>query len=193
MASGLGRRFGGNKLLAEFGGKPMLHWVLDATAGMFQRRVVVTRHAGVEALCRERQVPVVLHDLPCRSDTVRLGLEAVGEERSGCMFCPGDQPLLSRETVQAMALRAAQEPEYIWQLTWGDAAGTPVIFPRWAFPRLLELPRGRGGRVLLQENPGQVRLVPARGACELWDVDTFDDLKRLEKRFYHEFAKRSGS
>ena len=45
MASGLGRRFGGNKLLAELGGKPLLQWVLDATQGMFGcRRVVVTRH-----------------------------------------------------------------------------------------------------------------------------------------------------
>ena len=177
MASGQGKRFGGNKLMAELGGKPLIAWVLDATEGIFQRRVVVTRHAEVADLCRQRQIPAVLHDLPYRSDTVRLGLEALGDGLSGCMFCPGDQPLLSRESVQAIALSAAQGPEFIWRLAYGDAAGTPVLFPRWAFPLLRALPQGKGGSVILQKNPGQVRLVPARGEYELWDVDSPDDLK----------------
>ena len=177
MASGLGRRFGGNKLMAELGGKPLICWVLEATEGIFSHRVVVTRHPDVEALCRRRQTPVVFHDLPYRSDTVRLGLEALGENLSGCMFCPGDQPLLSRESVQTMALRAAQERSFIWRLAYGDVAGTPVLFPRWAFPQLRALPQGKGGSVILQKNPGQVRLVPAREECELWDVDSPDDLK----------------
>ena len=179
MASGLGTRFGGNKLLAELGGRPLLHWVLDATEGIFQRRVVVPRHEAVQALCLERHVPAVLHSLPRRSDTVRLGLDALGDGLSGCMFCPGDQPLLSRESVRAMVRRAAESPEYIWQLAWGDTAGAPVLFPAWAFPQLRSLPQGMGGRAVLQKNPGQVRLVPARDACELWDVDRPEDLDRL--------------
>ncbi len=179
MASGLGKRFGGNKLMADLGGKPLIAWVLDATEGIFARRVVVTRHPDVKALCQERQVPAVLHDLPFRSDTVRLGLEAVGENLSGCLFCPGDQPLLSPESIRAVALRAVQGPEFIWRLAYGDAVGTPVLFPQWAFPQLLTLPQGRGGSVVIQKNSGQVRLVPAREEWELWDVDTFDDLKRI--------------
>ena len=181
MASGQGKRFGGNKLMAELGGKPLIAWVLDATESAFDRRVVVTRHADVADLCRRRQIPVVLHDRPCRSDTVRLGLEALGDGLSGCMFCPGDQPLLSRESVRAMALRAAQGAEFIWRLAYGGIAGTPVIFPRWAFPQLRALPQGKGGSVILQKNPGQVRLVPARRECELWDVDSPDDLKRVSR------------
>ena len=179
MASGLGKRFGGNKLMAELGGKPLVAWALDATEGIFQRRVVVTRHNEVAELCRRRQVPVVLHDLPYRSDTVRLGLEALGDGLSGCMFCPGDQPLLSRESVRAMALRAAKEQEYIWRLSYGGDAGTPVLFPRWAFPQLRALPQGKGGSVILKKNPGQVRLVPAPRECELWDVDSPEDLERV--------------
>ena len=177
MASGQGKRFGGNKLMAELGGKPLISWVLDAARGIFHRWVVVTRYADVETLCRQRQIPVVLHDLPDRSDTVRLGLEVLGESLSGCMFCPGDQPLLSRESVRAVALRAAQEPEFIWRLAYGNTAGMPVLFPRWAFPQLRALPQGKGGSVILQKNPGRVRLVPAREECELWDVDSPDDLK----------------
>ena len=62
MASGLGKRFGGNKLMADFHGKPMIQRALDATDGLFARRVVVTRHEQVAALCRAQHVDVVLHD-----------------------------------------------------------------------------------------------------------------------------------
>ena len=98
MASGLGKRFGGNKLMADFHGRPMVQKALDATEGLFSRRVVVTRHESVADLCRKQKIDVVLHDLPHRSDTVRLGLEALGE-LDACMFLTGDQPLLRRETV----------------------------------------------------------------------------------------------
>ena len=112
MASGLGKRFGGNKLMADFHGKPMIQRALDATQGLFSHRVVVTRHESVAALCREQDVLVVHHDLPHRSDTVRLGLEAM-PDLDCCMFLPGDQPLLQRETV-AMLLEARKaHPECI--------------------------------------------------------------------------------
>ena len=62
MASGLGKRFGGNKLMADFHGKPMVHKALEATEGLFFKRVVVTRHESVAALCLEKNVDAVLHD-----------------------------------------------------------------------------------------------------------------------------------
>lgn len=64
MASGLGRRFGSNKLLADFGGEPMICRILDATEGIFRRRVVVTRHEEIARLCREREISVALHCFP---------------------------------------------------------------------------------------------------------------------------------
>lgn len=106
MASGLSRRFGSNKLLAEFCGQPMLCRAFAATdTQVLAARIVVTRSAEVKALCEEHGVPVLLHSLPGRNDTVRLGLTALLEQVPGlfgCMFLPGDQPLLCRETVEAM-------------------------------------------------------------------------------------------
>ena len=78
MASGMGKRFGGNKLMADFGGQPMIARILAATGGLFARRVVVTRHGDVAEYCRKQGAEVIAHDLPHRNDTVRLGLDAVG-------------------------------------------------------------------------------------------------------------------
>ena len=64
MASGLGKRFGGNKLMADFHGKPMIQRALDATEGLFTRRVVVTRHESVAELCREQNVEVKTIHIP---------------------------------------------------------------------------------------------------------------------------------
>lgn len=106
MASGVGARFGGNKLMAELCDVPLVGHVVRATDGLFSRRVVVTRHAGVAALCETLGAQVILHDEPCRNDTVRLGMEAM----DGCdtvTFVQGDQPLIRPASIAAL-LRAAE-------------------------------------------------------------------------------------
>lgn len=181
MASGLGRRFGGNKLLVPLNGKPLVQYALDATSGLFARRVVVTRHPDVADLCRAQGVPVVLHSQPLRSDTVRLGLEALNARSGldGCLFCPGDQPLLTRETVLSLALCGACASGPIWRAAWQEKPGAPVLFPAWAFEDLMHLPQGKGGGAVIQRYPDRVRLVPARSPQELADVDRPEDLEVL--------------
>lgn len=106
MASGVGARFGGNKLMAELCGAPLVGHVVRATDDLFNRRVVVTRHADVAALCETLGAQVILHDEPCRNDTVRLGMEAM----DGCdtvTFVQGDQPFIRPASIVAL-LRAAE-------------------------------------------------------------------------------------
>ena len=180
MASGLGKRFGGNKLMAEFNGRPMLCQILDATEGIFRRRVVVTRHEDVARLCRARGISWVLHELPHRSDTVRLGLEEVGAVER-CVFCAGDQPRLRWETVASLALSAANAPELIWRTAHGGVPAAPVLFPRWAFSELLSLPEGKGGGVVAKRYPAQVRQLSVADPYELRDVDCPEDLDQLQQ------------
>ena len=178
MASGQGKRFGSNKLMADFQGEPMIARALSATDGIFERRVVVTRHREVADLCKERGVEAVLHDYPDRADTVRLGLEAVGDA-AGCLFCPGDQPLLHRETVAALALAAVNCPSAIWRTAFADTPGSPVLFPKWAFQELCSLPRGNGGGFVAKKYPQWVKTIPVRDKRELMDVDSRSDLRKL--------------
>lgn len=106
MASGVGARFGGNKLMAELCGAPLVGHVVRATDGLFSRRVVVTRHADVAALCETLGVQVILHDEPCRNDTVRLGMEVM-DGYDTVTFVQGDQPLIRPASIAAL-LRAAE-------------------------------------------------------------------------------------
>ncbi len=179
MASGVGRRFGGNKLMAEVGGMPLVRHVLLATDGLFAQRVVVTRHVDVANLCQEAGVCVVEHDEPRRNDTVRLGMHAMG----GCdtvTFFQADQPLIERETITRLLRGAEDDPASIWRASFQGAPGAPVLFPSWAFPELCALPEGKGGGFVAKAHPERVRTVEAASKWELFDVDTVEDLRLVE-------------
>ena len=195
MASGLSTRFGSNKLLAPFDGQPLLYRAFAATdTPQLSARIVVTRSAQVQALCKAQGVPVLLHALPGRNDTVRLGLSALlaqHPELTGCMFLPGDQPLLRRATVDQLLTAFAQTQKeterVILRLGWraGGAEpllGSPVLFGSGHFDALRALPEGRGGGVVIRQHPGCVRAVYAQSAEELEDADTVERLEAL-KRF----------
>ena len=190
MASGMGNRFGGNKLMADFLGKPLISWMLDATEGLFAKRVVVTRHHSVADLCKSQNIPVVLHSLPHRSDTVRLGLEAIGDV-DRCMFCPGDQPLLSRQTMESLLLSAVNNPEAIWRTCCDSTPGSPVLFPNWSFPELLTLPEGKGGGVIIKQYPERCNMLPVSDPWELEDADTPEILAQLQQHALNQTEKWS--
>lgn len=173
MASGLGRRFGADKLMADFDGSPLISRAIEATDGLFDKRVLLTRSAAAAEYARARGVQVHLHALPRRSDAMRLGLAEMAE-MDGCLFCPCDQPLLTRQTVAALAAAFARQPETIWRPAAEGQPGAPVVFPRWAFAELAAVQQG-GGSAVAAAHPDKVRLLEV-DAWELFDVDTPADL-----------------
>lgn len=207
MASGLSTRFGSNKLLAPFGpeGEPLLCRALAATdTPELAARVVVTRSPEVQTLCESRGVPCLLHALPGRNDTVRLGLEALLAKRpdlAGCMFLPGDQPLLQRDSVEAMvgifgwhartdAERGVPQKEtervilrlgHRFKHDPNPLLGSPVLFGRAHFEALCALPEGKGGSVLLKQYPECVHVVYIGNREELYDADTPEALEALKQ------------
>ena len=183
MASGRAVRFGSNKLLADFGGAPLIARALDVTeTPALAARVVVTRSP----------VKTILHSLPGRNDTVRLGLEALLSELpglAGCIFLPGDQPLLRKESLEAMVrdFSALDEKERaILRLGFRaedgtERLGSPVLFGSSYFDALCSLPEGKGGGVVIRRHPESVRAVYAARQEELEDADTAEELERLRK------------
>jgi len=204
MASGLAKRFGSNKLLTSFKSQPLYRRVLELTGSLMEpavsndnasiptgiSRVVVTRHQPIAEYCREHDIPVVLHDLPFRSDTVRLGVKALMEPSPDSkksrplpkriLFLQSDQPLLRKETLEALLLCSVSEPERIVRPCFGSREGAPICFPHWALDALCALPEGKGGGFLAKQHPEAVQTVPVAFEHELTDIDTSEDLTFLE-------------
>lgn len=183
MASGMARRFGSNKLLHEFRGSPIITRILDTMERLpLAARVVVTRHPEIRDICEERNIPVLLHDLPEQSDTVRLGVEFLLEAcpgMTGCMFAASDQPCLTIDSVAKLCRAFDDEPEKIWRLAWQGTVGNPVLFPKATFQELLHLPVGKGGGAVVKKHPELMRTVEVSDERELIDVDTPEILARL--------------
>ena len=186
MASGEGKRFGCNKLMADFNGNPLISHAISTVLSFFDRTVVVTRHQEVAQFCQDNGVKVIVHNLPGRNDTVRLGLEQISESCEGCIFCQGDQPLLSAETINKMIDTFKSNPDKIIRLQFDSHPSSPVIFPRWAFGLLLNLPHGKGGNVVVKDNLDKVIYVTAGSVYETMDVDTKEDLENLIKHIKNE-------
>lgn len=178
MASGFSRRFGENKLLRPFRGRPLLWWCLNSLPrDRLDRITVVTRYPAAEVLCAEYGAHCLLHDRPARSDTVRLGIKTMAG-MDGCLFAVADQPLCRRESLCRLldAFRAA--PDRPARLCWEDRPGNPVLFPASLFPALAALEGEQGGGRVL---PPEVTLVPVSHPAELKDADTPDAFDRLER------------
>lgn len=178
MASGLSKRFGSNKLLTDFNGKPMILHALEATEGIFHQRVVVTRHPEVKAYCDELGVRVILHAQPYRSDTVKLGLNAMKNVEC-CMFFAGDQPLMSKASISLLLETWKQHQDKIIRPIADGNPGNPIIFPKQYFNELSQLENKQGGNVIVKKYSEHVLHVPIANAYELQDVDTKEVLASL--------------
>ena len=161
----------------------MMVRILRSTAATtIQHRLVVTRHREVEAICQAEGVPCLLHDLPLRSDTVRLGVEkllSTEPDLDGIIFAASDQPCLTAESIQNLCNAFTANPDHIYRLCWNDTKGNPVIFPKSTFEALLSLPEGKGGGAVIKAHPELVRTVSAQNEKELIDCDTPEILQSL--------------
>ena len=180
MASGLSSRFGENKLFAELNGKSFLESVLDLTDGIFAKRVVVTRNAEAAEYCRKNNVEVLLHALPFRSDTVRLGITYM-EDMDATVFCPCDQPLLRRESLIKLRNAYSYENKDLLRLVYGEKAAMPALFGKQYYKELQNLPEGKGGAYVLKQHELQTEGISVSDALELFDVDTKENLEELKK------------
>lgn len=186
MASGLGKRFGSQKLMELLGEKPLLQWILETSEGLFDRRIVVTRDHYVEAFCKSFGLDCIYHEYPHRNDTVRLGLSAMKEEMDVCFFTPGDQPFLKRDTLEKLVEEAkskngteGKENHQIIRPYYGELDGAPIGFPSLYFEELLSLPESKGGGYVAGKYSEAVTRIPVQEEWELWDVDTREDLIKL--------------
>ena len=173
MAAGVGRRFGGNKLLHPVDGMPMVERAFAAApAEFFNRACVVSCYPDILVLAGARgYLPVPNPDAAQgQSASVRLGLSRL-MDLDGVMFCVCDQPWLRRDSVERLLADFATHPDCICALGWKGERGSPVVFPKELFPELLALTGDRGGGGVVQAHQNRLRLVEAAAPTELQDID----------------------
>lgn len=173
MASGHSRRYGTNKLLEPWKETTLIDTCLSQIPyDMLNEVLVVTRYKEVKELCKQYPVRVILHEEEYQSDTIRLGIEALGPRAEAIMFLTCDQPLRTKRSISSMILESNTYKENFIQLAFKEKRGNPVIFPRCYEEELKALRKEETGKVVLRKYPGRIREVSAAHAYELVDIDT---------------------
>jgi CTP:molybdopterin cytidylyltransferase MocA len=184
LAAGSGSRFGGGKLLARLGGQTLIEAVLDNLRHAPVDEVIVVVGADAERLrevCERYDVRTVDNEgwEQGLSTSVLAGLRACGGRAAAVLL--GDQPFVGAETVERLVAAFAEGAE-VAVATYGGKRRNPVLFSREVWPLLeAELAGDEGARSVLRRHPELVVEVPCEGVGDPADVDTREDLKRLEE------------
>ncbi|MEO0549097.1 MAG: nucleotidyltransferase family protein [Pseudomonadota bacterium] len=184
LASGLSSRFeAGDKLLASFRGKPLIHHAGTLLAGeRVAARIAVVgtaqhaRHAPLSALGWE----MCFNPSPESglSQSLSLGLAAAAKtEATRALILLADMPCVSRAHLDAMARAMAEGT----QAVMSDLDGVlcpPALFARSAFEALTDLTGDQGARGVFAtlKTTETVSLSRREGL----DVDWLEDLQELE-------------
>ena len=186
LAAGGGSRFGGGKLLAELGGRPIIGAVFDNLRGAPVDETIAIVGADAQRLrevCESYGVRTVANEEWERgqSTSVLAGLRACGAETRAAVVLLGDQPLVGAEAVGRL-VAAFAEGARVAVATYGGKRRNPVLFSREVWPLLTaELAGDEGARSVLRRHPELVVEVPCEGVGDPTDVDTREDLRRLEE------------
>jgi CTP:molybdopterin cytidylyltransferase MocA len=184
LAAGGGSRFGGGKLLARLGGRPLIEAVLDNLREAPIDEVIVVVGAGAERLrevCELYGVRTVDNQEWERgqSTSVLAGLRACTGDAAVVLL--GDQPLIGARAVGRL-VAAFAEGARVAVATYGGKRRNPVLFSREVWPLLeAELAGDEGARPVLRRYPELVVEVPCEGVGDPADVDTREDLRRIDE------------
>jgi nicotine blue oxidoreductase len=187
LAAGAGSRFGGGKLLAEYRGRPLIEATLLGLreAPVDETIVVVGNDAeGLRGLCESYGVH--LAENPAWAEgmatSVKKGLAACSPDADAAVVVLGDQPLVGAKAVERL-VEAYEGGAAVAVATYGGERRNPALFTRGTWPMLEEeLSGDEGARGFLRSHPEMVTEVPCDDVADPTDVDTVEDLRRLEAR-----------
>jgi molybdenum cofactor cytidylyltransferase len=186
LAAGKGTRFGGNKLLAELDGRPLLQHVLDLAAEVGLAPVVVVLGADADAIARSiswREEVCAANVDPNRglSSSVQLALAELRRTAPACdraIVLLGDQPRLTSGQLRVLLSAPPDPARPIIVPRYADGrAGSPVVIDRGAWALAAQLEGDRGMSQLFASRAHMVRYVDVPGINP--DVDTREDLVAL--------------
>ena len=188
MASGFGRRFGGNKLMEPVAGYPLYSYGLKSLcqgaqaffplAGIDCAVTVVTAHVDIAEACRERNIDVVWNDQAAEgmAASIRAGVGAYPMCDTWGFF-PADQPLLTESTIARFLQQFIASGADVGCMHNGRRRCSPALFRSSCRDELLGLSGDQGGRRLIRSPHTWVYrpLDPA----ELFDVDRKADAEAV--------------
>lgn len=184
MASGQSERMGKNKLFLEFREKKLYEHTLDLLQDLKKEAVlnsvvVVSCYKEILEGARRRNLTALSNPNAevGKSASIKLGVEACDTD-AALMFFVADQPLLTKETCQALIESFREKGQMTFPCV-GKRRGAPVIFPPEFREKLWNLAEDQGGMIFAKDHPtNPVSIADER---ELLDIDTHEAYTELKE------------
>jgi molybdenum cofactor cytidylyltransferase len=190
LAAGRGARFGGDKLLAELDGAPLVTGALRAALAAPVRQVFVAVGddprlvAALKAAAARLEAAHRLVIVPVPNATEGMGVSlrtaaaALPADTDGVFVFLGDMPAIALETPSHLA-SALDAPQRIAAPVLAGRRGHPVLFGADWLPELAKLDGDEGARALLAQAGSRLIAVEVSDPGVLLDIDRSEDLARL--------------
>jgi molybdenum cofactor cytidylyltransferase len=187
LAAGAGSRFGGGKLLANWGGRPLIEGALATAFAAPVRTVHVVWGADplvpeaaaafAKRLDQSERLRLVRSERHAEglSASLAAGVGALPKDAAGVFVFLGDMPRIPPELATPMAEALASGALAV-AATFEGRRGHPVLFGRSLWPRLQVLTGDRGAGELLRGLGDRLALAPSAKDGVLFDVDRPSDL-----------------
>ena len=192
LAAGMSKRLGRPKQLLPIGGEFIINRVVDAALNSHLDKVCVVLghcHTEIRAAMGDRLKAPRL-DLVINRDyrqglsrSLNCGVRAIRSGYAAGMFLPADQPLLDAGTINLLIERFRSSGRDICVPLCQGQRKTPTLFSRRYYDRLLRITGDTGARSIIAERPEEVLFVEIDRTDIFQDVDTLEDLARIETLF----------
>jgi len=186
LAAGYSSRFGANKLLQLFRGKPLVWYAVEAaTASKAEPVIVVTGNDSRLVKDTLAKMPVELVDnsdfSTGLSSSLKLGVKNVPPDCDGAIILLGDMPFVRPETIDRL-LDVFSLPSFqgIAAPIYQGRRGNPVLWSRRFFQEILALEGDRGAKLLLTKYAGLIYELEVDDPGVHIDIDTTEDFARYE-------------
>jgi CTP:molybdopterin cytidylyltransferase MocA len=183
LAAGAGSRFGAPKALVELDGELLVERAVRLLADGGCSPVVVVLGAAAAQVRAAAALPhvVVAHDWETgMAASLRAGLTALPAGVDACVVALVDQPLVGAEAV--VRLREVHAAGAVAAVaTYDGHPRNPVLLDRSVWEEVAAAASGdAGARAWLRAHPDRVTAVPCDGTGSAYDIDTPDDLRRVQ-------------
>jgi probable selenium-dependent hydroxylase accessory protein YqeC len=188
LAAGRAVRFGRNKLVEPFHGKPLVRRVVEAALASRLSSVTVVLGHDRDAVCNAL---AALTDSPQlnftinpsygdgQSTSVIAGLASVPAHSAGAMFLVGDQPFVGHDVIDSLIDAFEAAGGGICYPTCNGRRCNPVIFDARFFPALRQLRGDGGGRAIIDAHREAAIAVDFPDPATFADIDHPADVGRL--------------
>ncbi len=163
-------------------------WVVRAALASCLRSVIVVAglcekelRAALEPVAQDPRLKVTVNPVPQAgmASSLKVGLGCLEKHSMGAMILLADQPLITGEIIDGLIHAFGRESEKIIVPTIRGRKTTPVVFPRAAFPQLMDIKGDVGGRDVVNANPNLVVRIEMGSRYDDRDLDTPADLAVL--------------